>query len=98
MKNNISSENIKECILKYGVKFGGFLKEILGESLTSIEEKIFCDAINIGIENTIAALYDADIEDEKIIELLNKYWGINYREATERLAHEKRQALKRVLK
>jgi hypothetical protein len=31
--------------------------------------------IEIGIANTVAALYEANVEDSDIINLLNKYWG-----------------------
>ena len=38
-----------------------------------------------GINNCISCLYEANVDDDKIINLLNKYWNIPYIEAKERL-------------
>lgn len=45
----------------------------------------------------MAALYDADVDDDEIIRVLNKYWGINRDEAENRLVYEKCQAAIREL-
>lgn len=53
----------------------------------------FGDAIEIGIGNTVSALYEANVSDDKIAHLLNKYWGIPMNEAEDRLLFKKVKVL-----
>lgn len=85
------------------LKNGGKLIEKLalkfyGESLNQTGEQAFSEGIEIGIENTFAALYEANVRDEKILHVACECWGINRREAEERLIFEKQQASIRSLK
>jgi len=85
--------------LKEGGKFAADLaKKLYGDSINQAGEAAFSDAIETGITNTIAALYDADVGDEEIFRVLNKYWSIDRDEAEERLLFEKKQAPIRELK
>lgn len=94
----ISSEDVKEYLETGGKIVAGLDLKLYGESINQAGEAAFSDAIEIGITNTLAALYDADVDDEEIIRVLNKYWGINRDEAEGRLVFEKCQATIRELK
>ena len=45
----------------------------------------------IGIEKAVAALYEAEVDEERIISLVQKYWDLRLSEAKEFLKHEKQQ-------
>lgn len=47
---------------------------------------------NEGIQNTVKALYDANVSDAEIIRVLHKVWNISELEARERLVSEKPEA------
>lgn len=96
--SKISSNDVKEYLEAGGKIVGGLALKIYGESINQAGEAAFSDAIEIGITNTMAALYDADVDDDEIIRVLNKYWGINQDEAEKRLVFEKGQAAIRELK
>lgn len=93
----ISSDDIREYLETGGKIITDLAFKIYGDSIDQVGEAAFSDAIKIGITNTIAALYDADVEDNEIIRVLNKYWGINRDEAEKCLVHEKSQAAIREL-
>lgn len=85
--------------LKKGIKSVGALAlNIYGESLNQAGEQAFSEAIELGIENTISALYDAKVNDKEICRVVSEHWGISYKEAEERLVWEKQQATIRSLK
>lgn len=88
----------KEYLETGGKIVAGLALKLYGESINQAGEAAFSDAIEIGITNTVAALYDTDVDDEEIIRVLNKYWGINRDEAEERLVFEKYQSAIRELK
>lgn len=93
----ISSDDVKEYLSAGGKFITGITLKLYGDSINKAGEAAFSDAIEVGISNTIAALYDADVDGEEIIRVLNKYWGINRDEAEERIIYEKRQAVIREL-
>ncbi|MEH7249770.1 hypothetical protein V7114_23670 [Neobacillus niacini] len=93
----ISSDDVKEYLAAGGKFVADLALEIYGDSINQAGEAAFSNAIEIGITNTIAALYDTDVDDEEIIRVLNKYWGINQDEAEKRLVYEKRLAAIREL-
>ncbi|MFV2048619.1 hypothetical protein KDJ21_005495 [Metabacillus litoralis] len=95
--SEISSDDVKEYLAAGGKFVADLALEIYGDSLNQAGEAAFSNAIEIGIKNTIAALYDANVDDEEIIRVLNKYWGINQDEAESRLVFEKVQATIREL-
>jgi len=98
MMAKITSEDVKEDFIKGGKLVVDFAKKFYRESLNQAGNIAFSEGIEIGIENTIAALYDADVDDEVIVRLLNKHWGISNDEAEERLIFEKSQAAIRELR
>lgn len=67
-------------------------------AIDEAEESAFIEGIEIGIVNTIASLYEANVEDEEIIRVMTKCWGINKEEAENRLLSEKIEAPVRALK
>ncbi|MEK3853996.1 hypothetical protein [Cytobacillus sp. FSL H8-0458] len=93
----ISSDDVKEYLAAGGNFVAGLALKVYGDSINQAGEAAFSNAIEIGITNTIAALYDADVGDEEIIRVLNKYWGINHDETEKRLVFEKGQAAIREL-
>lgn len=95
--SKISSDDVKDYLETGGKIVAGLALKLYGESISQAGEAAFSDAIEIGITNTVAALYDSDVEDEEIIRVLNKYWGINRDEAEDRLIFEKSQAAIREL-
>lgn len=98
MTNAISNENIIGN-LKNGKKaITNLLVMAYGETLNQAGEKAFSDAIEIGIKNTFAALYDANVSDEEILRVVYEHWGITKPEAEDRLIYEKQQAPIRNLK
>lgn len=94
----INSDDVKEYFLEGGKIVRDLALKLYGDSVNQAGEVAFSDAIEVGIENTIAALYDADVDDDEIIRVLNKFWGINRAVAEDRLVFEKSQAAIRELK
>lgn len=94
----IGAEQVKKYLARGTKTTLGLAREILGDSINTIGDHIFAEGIEIGIMHTIAALYEANVSDNEICSLLNKYWGIGCEEATERLIWEKQIALCRELK
>lgn len=94
----IKMDDVKECLAVGGKALANLALEVYGESINQAGESAYLDAIEIGITNTISALYDTDTSDDEIIRVLNKFWGINKNEAEERLLYEKHNAVSRELK
>ena len=86
-------------ILKDGSNLIGALAlRIYGESLNRVGKQAFSEAIELGIENTIASLYDAKVIDKEIIRVVCEHWGISHQDAESRLVYEKQQAVIRSLR
>ena len=94
----LKNEDIKEYLKEGKEILGNLFINIYGESLNRVSEDAFSEAIEKGIENTIASLYDADVSDDEIIRVLNKYWGINKSGAESSIIYEKSQATIREVK
>lgn len=92
----------KNDILEFLKVGGGFLGnlafEIYGDSLNQVGEVAFSDAIEIGIENTIASLYEANVDDKEILRIVGEQWGIRIEDVEDRLVWEKSQSAIRSLK
>jgi hypothetical protein len=58
------------------------LERIREDNIARLDEVAFEERI-IGIEKSTAALHEAGVEDEKIINLLQKYWDLRLSEAKE---------------
>ena len=85
--------------LKEGGKMVGALAlTVYGDSLNQAGEQAFSEAIELGIENTIASLYEAKVNDKEIIRVVSEHWGISHREVEDRLVYEKKQVAIRSLR
>lgn len=96
--SNVNRENnfrnFGESILESA---GEGIIEGLRQSISKPQEDAYLQGINTGKGKTIAALYEANVEDSAIIELMNKHWDMTMRETTHILTIEKRQAALREL-
>lgn len=74
--------------------FSGFGRELLDSIRESNQEKLDDAAFEeriIGIENATAAMIEVGIEDDKIIQMLQKYWDLRLSEAKEFVERQKKQ-------
>ena len=69
--------------------FGGKLLERIREDNNARLDEAACKERVIGIEKAIAALCEAEVEDEKIIYLMQKHWDLRLSEAKELLQLER---------
>ena len=90
-------DKIREFVIKGGKAIGDFAIDFYGEELNRAGDEAFNQAIEIGIENTISALYDAKVGDREIIRVVKEYWGVDTKEAEARLVWEKQEATIRSL-
>lgn len=93
--NNVNREN---KLREFGESLLDSAGEGIRKGINNHKEEAYSQGIEVGIGKTIAALYDADIEDEKILELMNKHWGLNMNDATDMLINEKGEAVIRELR
>ena len=93
----MDKKDIFEFLSNGGKLLGQLGLQIYGESLTKVGEQAFSEAIEIGIINTIATLYEAKVPDEEILRVVNAHWGIDQHEVSDRLIFEKQQATIRSL-
>ena len=98
MAFKITKEDIFDFLKDSSKHIGNLALEIYGNSLNQEGERAFSEAIEIGIENTIASLYDANVQDEEITRVVCEHWGMQKAEAEERLLNEKSQAAIRSLR
>lgn len=90
--SKIDRGKMKENIAKGGKAALDLLLEALEDGIYEKKEEVFAEAIEIGIENTISALYEANVSDEEIIHCLNKFWGVSRDESIDRILYEKSSA------
>lgn len=76
---------IKDSFSGFGTELWRGIRRNTAEIL---EDAAFNERV-IGIRTATAALYEAGIEDEKIVYLLQKYWDLRLSEAMEILRQEK---------
>ena len=95
---DLSSEDVKKIISEGSKTVGELLLKSYKNTINQEGVRAFNEAIQIGIQNTVSSLYDADVDDMNIICILNKYWGINRDEAIKLIAFEKKNAPVRELK
>jgi len=94
----IKTDDILEFLKSGGEVLGTLALEIYGESLNQVGETAFSDAIEIGIENTIASLYEANVDDKEILRIVSEQWGIRLEDVEDRLVWEKSRSPIRSLK
>lgn len=86
-------QNKKSFIESMIEHVGGNLRRDIHE----IEKDAYAEGVSDGQEKTVVMLYDAGVEDRKIIELLNKHWDISMDDAAMWLRHGKIQHCLEVL-
>lgn len=95
----VEMEKLTGEVVAYYIKQGGTaLLDVVRDVYADGANRAFEDAIEIGIGNTVSALYETNVSDDKIIHLLNKYWGIPMSEAEDRLLFEKSGSVIRALR
>lgn len=98
MDCKIKKDDILEFLKSGGEFLGNLAFEIYGDSLNQVGETAFSEAIEIGIENTIASLYEANVDDKEILRIVSEQWGIRIEDVEDRLVWEKSQSAIRSLK
>lgn len=97
MNINEKSSNNAEMIKKVMKKGASFLCEAIKEVYDENSVQAFNDATEIGVSNMIAAMYEAGVDDDLIIKMLNKYWRIEQQDAVQRIVFEKQELCTREL-
>lgn len=88
----------RDIVVDYIKQGGNELLNMVRDAYANEANRTFYDAIEIGIENTVSALYEANLTDDQIINLLVKHWGITMEDAENKLILEKSQSVIRNLK
>lgn len=97
MAKNISRDNVIEVCKKCINRVNDVVINAFRENINQEKESSYSQGIERGIENTFAALYDANVNDEEIIRVVCEFWNIPRQEAEDRLLDEKEQAVARNL-
>lgn len=98
MAKTLTKADVVDFLKEGGKLLGALALNFYGETLNQAGEKAFSEALEIGIENTIAALYDAKVDDKEILRVVSEHWGLTLNDAEDRLIWEKQQATIRSLK
>lgn len=97
MNNNDDTSSI-ERFKSYGRDLSNIVIESVREVMSERELDAHIQGLDAGLQRNIVSLYDAGVENRKIIELLNKYWHISMDDAAMWLRYEKVQYCYKVLK
>jgi len=87
-----------ELVKNAGNYFYNMIIDAHNDKIDNERENSFSEGIECGITITVAALYELDIKDSDIINILNSHWGIIKKDAEEYIAFEKRTAPIRALR
>ena len=94
--NDIDSKNE---YLKNGLNFiMDSVETARNDKVKEIEEKGYNDGIQLGIFNTIFALYSANMKDEDIIQITREVWKIEENEIEDILVETKQNFILRKLR
>lgn len=94
----LQKEDVYNFLKDGNLFFSKLAAKFYGESIGQTGMKAFSEAIEIGIENTIATLYDACVPEEELIRVVESHWGLTKKEVKDRLVWEMGQAPIRALK
>ncbi len=92
MANMVSKDSIIDFFKNCKETVGNLMVIFLDKCFSQVKEKGFSEGIEIGIRNTLATLYEANVEDKEIIRVVCEYWEITKQDAENRLIYEKQQA------
>lgn len=87
----INSANFKELASRFGMKMLGAFRDAFDGLVSQECENVFWRTVELGIENTMRALVEADVEDSAMVSALCEVWGLSRKEAAERVAWLKRR-------
>jgi hypothetical protein len=74
--------------------FSGFGRELLGNIRESAQDRLDDAAFEeriVGIENATASMIELGVEEDKIINMLQKYWDLRLSEAKEFVDRQRKQ-------
>ena len=66
MAKTLTKADVVDFLKDGGKLLGNLALSFYGDTLNQTGEKAFSKAIEIGIENTVAALYEAKVDDKEI--------------------------------
>lgn len=98
MGKALTKDEVVDFLKQGGKLIGDLALSFYGETISQAGEKAFSEAIEIGIENTIAALYEAKVDDKEILRVVSEHWGLTFKEVEDRLIWEKQNSTIRSLK
>lgn len=87
----INSANFREMASKCGSELLGAFRDAFDWLVSQECEDVFWQTVELGIENTMRALVEADVEDGAMVSALCEVWGLPRKEAAERVAWLKRK-------
>ena len=76
-------------IINYISEFCSDILRGVGENINDRKEDAVFEERESGIKKAILALIEAEVDDDKIIFLLQKYWDLRFSEAKEYLLQER---------
>lgn len=85
MAKTLTKADVVDFLKEEGKLVGNLTLNFYGKSLNQVGEKAFSEAIEIDIENTIAALYDAKVYDKEILRVVCEHRMLTLKEAENRL-------------
>lgn len=87
----INSANFKEIVSGCETELPGAFRDAFGGLVSQECEDIFWKTVELGVENTMRAPVEADVEDNAMVSALCEVWGLSRKEAAERVAWLKRK-------
>ena len=87
----INSANFKEMASRFGMKMLEAFRDALDGLVSQECEDVFWRTVELGIENTMRTLVEADAKDSAMVSALCEVWGLSRKEAAERVAWLKRR-------
>ncbi len=87
----IDSANVKDALEKGGTALIELFRTVLDEQVTAQCEGVYEQTIELGMENTIRALFVAEVEDGMVLSALHEVWGLPGKEAAGMVAWTKRK-------
>lgn len=87
----INSANFKEVASRFGMKMLGAFRDAFDGLVSQECENVFWRTVELGIENTMRTLVEADAKDSAMVSALCEVWGLSRKEAAERVAWLKRK-------
>lgn len=98
----LNYEQIKHYFYEVGITFKDSIVESLYNRIEIMKKNVYDEAIELGINKTIATLDDANLKDQEIIRIVKDKWSMDENDIIGRLLFVRRtdaiECLKRYLK